>query len=226
MYISVYFFILVLPPMLFAMWTQHYVNSTFKKFSTMGNARNLNGARAARKILDANGLQDVPVEHVSGHLSDHYDPSSRTLRLSDSVYNSMSVAAIGVAAHEAGHAIQHKVGYGAMGLRGALVPAANIGSMAGPYLALFGIILSIPVLTLAGIVLFSIAVLFYLVTLPVEFNASSRALESLERYGMLDRQELAGSREVLRAAALTYVASAAVAVATLLELILRANRNR
>ncbi len=226
MYISIYFFILVLPAMLFAMWTQHYVNSTFKKFSTMGNVRNLNGALAARQILDANGLQDVPVEHVSGHLSDHYDPSSRTLRLSDSVYNSTSVAAIGVAAHEAGHAVQHKAGYGAMGLRSGLVPVANIGSMIGPYLAVFGIFFSIPVLTLAGIVLFSMAVLFYLVTLPVEFNASSRALESLERYGMLDRQELAGSREVLRAAALTYVASAAVAVATLLNLILSANRNR
>ncbi len=210
--------------MLFAMWTQHYVNSTFNKYSRVGNRENLNGAGAARQILDRNGLRDIPVEHISGHLSDHYDPNARALRLSDSVYNSNSVAAIGVAAHEAGHALQHQTGYGAMALRSSLVPVANIGSMFGPYLAIFGLFLGLTPLVWLGIVFYACAVTFYLVTLPVEFNASSRALATLDQNGMLSREELAGAREVLNAAALTYVASAAVAVAWLLKFILDASR--
>ncbi|MFA6103212.1 MAG: zinc metallopeptidase [Victivallaceae bacterium] len=224
MFFNIYDIVLVLPAFIFAMYAQFKVKSTFNYYSQQSNARGLTGAEVARMILDDNGLTDIPVEPVEGELSDHYDPSSRTLRLSESVYGSTSVAAIGVAAHETGHAIQHKVGYAALGLRGALVPVANIGSTLGPWMAIGGFFFHIPVLMHLGIILFSCAVAFYLITLPVEFNASSRALSLLGSCNILEKDELEPARKVLSAAAMTYVASAAVAMAHLLSLILSLNR--
>ncbi len=224
MFFNIYDIVLVLPAFMFAMYAQFKVKSTFNYYSQQSNARGLTGAEVARMILDDNGLTDIPVEPVEGELSDHYDPSSRTLRLSESVYGSTSVAAIGVAAHETGHAIQHKVGYAALGLRGALVPVANIGSTLGPWMAIGGFFFHIPVLMHLGIILFSCAVAFYLITLPVEFNASSRALSLLGSCNILEKDELEPARKVLSAAAMTYVASAAVAMAHLLSLILSLNR--
>ena len=218
--ITIYDIVLVLPAFLFAIYAQFKVKSTFSPYSQQANVRGLTGAEVARIILDDNGLNDVPVEPVAGELSDHYDPSSRTLRLSESVYGSASIAALGVAAHEAGHAIQHKTGYSALGLRGALVPIANIGSTLGPWMAIGGFFFHIPVLIHLGIILFSCAVAFYLITLPVEFNASKRALSLLGSCNILEKDELEPARKVLNAAAMTYVASAAVAMAQLLSLIL------
>jgi hypothetical protein len=218
--ITIYDIVLVMPAFLFSLYAQFKVKSTFSHYSQQGNARGLTGAEVARIILDDNGLNDVPVEPVAGELSDHYDPSSRTLRLSESVYGSTSVAALGVAAHETGHAIQHKTGYSALGLRGALVPIANIGSTLGPWMAIGGFFFHIPVLMHLGIILFSCAVAFYLITLPVEFNASSRALSLLGSCNILEKDELEPARKVLNAAAMTYVASAAVAMAQLLSLVL------
>lgn len=224
MMVTIYDIVLVLPAFIFAMYAQFKVKSTFSRYSQQGNIRGLTGAEVARMILDDNGLTDIPVEAVAGELSDHYDPSSRTLRLSESVYGSTSVAALGVAAHETGHAIQHKVGYAALGLRGALVPVANIGSTLGPWMAIGGFFFHIPVLMHLGIILFSCAVAFYLITLPVEFNASNRALSLLGSCNILEKDELEPARKVLNAAAMTYVASAAVAMAQLLSLILSLNR--
>ena len=226
MYFNIYDIVLVLPAFIFAMYAQFKVKSTFSRYSQQGNVRGLTGAEVARMILDDNGLTNIPVEPVEGELSDHYDPSSRTLRLSESVYGSTSVAAIGVAAHETGHAIQHKVGYAALGLRGVLVPVANIGSTLGPWMAIGGFFFHIPVLMHLGIILFSCAVAFYLITLPVEFNASSRALSLLSSCNILEKDEIEPARRVLSAAAMTYVASAAVAMAQLLSLILSLNRRR
>ncbi len=221
--ITIYDIFLVLPAFIFALYAQFKVKSTFNYYSQQNNLRGLTGAEAARMLLDDNGLSDVPVEPVAGELSDHYDPSDRTLHLSESVYGSTSVAALGVAAHETGHAIQHKVGYTALGLRGVLVPVANIGSTLGPWMAIGGFFLHIPVLIHLGIILFSCAVAFYLITLPVEFNASSRGLNILASSNILEKDELEPARKVL-SAAMTYVASAAVAMAQLLSLILSLNR--
>lgn len=218
--LTIYDLVLVLPAFIFAMYAQFKVKSTFSHYSQQGNVRGLTGAEVARMILDDNGLSDVAVEPVEGELSDHYDPSSRVLRLSESVYGSTSVAALGVAAHETGHAIQHKTGYSALGLRGALVPVANTGSTLGPWMAIGGFFFHIPVLMHLGIILFSCAVAFYLITLPVEFNASSRALSLLSSCNILEKDELEPAKKVLNAAAMTYVASAAVAMAQLLSLIL------
>lgn len=222
--LTIYDIVLVLPAFIFSLYAQFKVKSTFSHYSELDNARGLTGAEVARMILDDNGLSNVPVEPVAGELSDHYDPSSRTLRLSETVYGSSSVAALGVAAHEAGHAIQHKVGYAALGLRGALAPVANIGSTLGPWMAIGGFFFHLPILMHLGIILFSCAVAFYLITLPVEFDASSRALAMLGSCNILEKDELAPARKVLSAAAMTYVASAAVAMAQLLSLILSLNR--
>lgn len=222
--ITIYDIFLVLPAFIFALYAQFKVKSTFNYYSQQANVRGLTGAEAARMLLDDNGLSDVPVEPVEGELSDHYDPSDRTLHLSESVYGSTSVAALGVAAHETGHAIQHKVGYAALGLRGVLVPVANIGSTFGPWMAIGGLFFHIPALIHLGIILFSCAVVFYLITLPVEFNASSRGLSILASSNILEKDELEPARKVLSAAAMTYVASAAVAMARLLSLILSLNR--
>lgn len=220
MYIDIYYIILIVPTLLLSIWAQIKVKSTFASYSQKINSRGITGAQAAAYLLRVNNINHVRIERVSGSLTDHYDPSSKVLRLSESVYGKTSIAAVGVAAHETGHAIQHAVGYGPLALRSTLVPVANIGSSAGPVLALLGIIFSWNFLLNLGILLFGCAVLFYLVTLPVEFNASSRAVAILGKTGVMSPQELSGVKKVLNAAALTYVASALTAVANLLRLIL------
>ncbi len=205
------------------------VNSTFSKYSKVRTARNLTAEQAARSILDANGLYNVRIESVSGNLTDHYDPRTNVIRLSDSVRTSTSVAAVGVAAHEAGHAVQHAIGYAPIKLRNTLVPVANIGSMAGPYLILIGLLLSSSfssILLNIGIWFFAAAVLFQIVTLPVEFNASSRAIKALDEGMYLEGDEIPKVKKVLGAAAMTYVAAAAVSVANLLRFILLAGGRR
>ena len=197
------------------------VNSTFSKYSRVRSMTGMTGAEAAQRILQYNGIYDVQVRQVRGNLTDHYDPRNKTLNLSDSVYGMCSVAAIGVAAHECGHAIQHKENYGPLAIRSALVPAANIGSKSGLPIILVGVLLSYnQVLIQIGIWVFALAVLFQLVTLPVEFNASARAVASLNSYGILVGDEVTSCRKVLKAAALTYVAAAASAILQLLRLIL------
>ena len=227
MFFDKYYLILVLPMVLLSIICQINVTSTFNKYSKVSNARGLTGAEAARSLLRHSGIADVRIERVQGRLTDHYDPRTKVLRLSDSVYSGSSVAAVGVAAHETGHAIQHAQSYGPIALRSFMVPVANIGSMAGPYIALIGLFFNSGIFVMIGLLLFSAAVLFYLVTLPVEFNASGRALEMLEKAGMLSARELDGSRKVLKAAAMTYVASALVAVMSLARLfLLTRNRRR
>ncbi len=221
-----YYLILVLPAFLFALYAQFKVKGTFNKYRGLTNRRGLTGAEVARGILERNGLRDVSVQSVPGELTDHYDPRTKVVRLSQAVYGSTSVAALGVAAHETGHALQHQSGYAPLVLRSTLVPAANIGSSAGPYLAILGILFQINPLIYIGIILYAAAVLFYLVTLPVEFNASSRAIASLEEMGALTWDETEPAKKVLNAAAMTYVASAAVAVASLLRLILLSRSRR
>lgn len=198
------------------------VNSTYNKYSKVRSMTGMTGAQVAQKILQYNGIYDVQIEHVRGNLTDHYDPSKKVLRLSDSVYGSTSVAAIGVAAHECGHAVQHQVGYVPIKIRSALVPAANIGSKLGLPLILLGVIFGGAGSTLAqiGIWVFALAVLFQIVTLPVEFNASGRAIKMLDQYGILHHQEVGHVKKVLSAAALTYVAAAASAILQLLRLVL------
>ncbi len=218
--IDMFYIILVMPALLFAMYAQTKVSSTFNKYRTVGNRRGMTGADVARKILDMNGLRNVTVERVAGNLTDHYDPRTNVVRLSDATYSSTSVAAIGVAAHEVGHAVQHAEGYAPIKVRNTIVPLVQIASYAAWPLAIIGLIMSFEKLAIAGIVMFAAVVFFQLITLPVEFNASSRALRTLGNYQILDSEELAASKKVLSAAAMTYVASAAVAVANLLRLIL------
>ena len=214
-------YLLVLIGAVLCIWAQMRVKSTYKKYARVRSRSGLTGAQAAQRILQMSGIYDVRIEHVHGELTDHYDPSHKVLRLSDSVYGSDSIAAIGVAAHECGHAVQHDKGYAPLSVRTALVPAANIGSMAGIPLILLGAFLGMNQLLIQiGIWVFALAVLFQIVTLPVEFNASGRALAMLGDYGMLEQDETRGCRKVLSAAALTYVAAAASAILQLLRLIL------
>ena len=226
--IDVTYLVLVLPAVLLAMWAQANVKSTFAKYSRVASKRGMTGFDAARRILDANGLSHVRVASVQGDLTDHFNPSDNTVYLSDTVHSVRSVAAIGVAAHEAGHAVQHAVGYSPMKLRAAIIPITNIGSNLAMPLILLGIVLSIPEIALLGVAAFGLSTLFQLVTLPVEFNASRRALEALE--GTLDNEERAQAKKVLTAAALTYVAALAVSLANLIRLLLlvrgRDNRRR
>lgn len=223
---DIYYLVLVVPALLLSLYAQTKVKSTYAKYSRMGNRKGLTGAEIAKLILERNGLYDVRVEPIAGELTDHYDPRTKVVRLSQSVYGNNSVAAIGVAAHETGHAIQHSESYGPLVLRSTLVPAANIGSSLGFPLAIAGIFLGFGPLVTIGILLFTIAVAFYMITLPVEFNASSRAIRSLEDTGILDYDEIDPAKKVLSAAAMTYVASAAVALANLLRLLMLANRRR
>lgn len=224
-WIDYWYIVFVIPPMLLAMWASFNVNSTYKKYSRVLTSRGMTGYDSARRILDKNGLYNVKIEHISGNLTDHFDPRTNVVRLSDSVYDSTSVAAVGVAAHEAGHAVQYAENYMPMKIRGAILPAASIGSSAGFYLAILGIVFSFNLLTYVGIGLFMAVVAFQLVTLPVEFNASQRAIASLEN-GVLRDDELAGSRKVLRAAALTYVAALLTAIGNLLRLLALASSRR
>lgn len=214
-------YILIIIAAIISLIAQWRVNSAFSKYSRVASMSGMTGAQAARMILQSNGINDVSVQRISGKLTDHYNPSTKVLNLSESVYGSTSVAAIGVAAHECGHAIQHARGYFPLSLRTALVPVANIGSQLSWVFIIVGAILSFnQTLITIGIIMFSAAVLFQLVTLPVEFNASARAFEQLESNGILYRDEVSQTRKVLSAAALTYVAAAATAILQLLRLII------
>ena len=224
--IDMTYLVLVLPAFLFSLWAQMKVNSTFSRYSKVRSLRGLTGAQAARYILDRNGLTHVRIEQVAGNLTDHFDPRTNVVRLSQSVYNVPSIAAVGVAAHECGHAVQYAVGYGPMKLRAAIIPATNFGSKLALPLILIGLLFNSSQLLLAGILLFSLTAVFQLVTLPVEFNASSRALRTLDQQGLLTQEELAGTRKVLTAAALTYVAALLVALAQLVRMLLLYNRRR
>lgn len=213
--------ILLLPAIILSIWASARVNSTFRKYSQDYNRFGLTGADAARRILDMNGLYNVRIERVSGDLTDHYDPRTNVVRLSDATYSSQSVGAIGVAAHEVGHAVQHATGYAPIKIRNSIVPVVNVCSMLSMPIILLGVILSYnQTMVDIGIILFSATVLFQLITLPVEFNASSRALNTLESQNMLASDELQGARKVLRAAAMTYVAAALSSFMSLLRLIL------
>ena len=220
-------YFLVLIAALFSMWASARVNSTYNKYAKVRSMQGLTGAEAAQRILHYAGLSNICVEHVGGNLTDHYDPKSKVLRLSDSTYSSASVAAIGVAAHECGHAIQDAEGYSPLRLRSTLVPAANLGSKLGIPIILLGVLLgSNYTLVQIGIWVFSLAVLFQLVTLPVEFNASNRAMRILDDRGMLGQEELGMCKKVLSAAAMTYVAAAASSIIQLLRLVLLFGRRR
>lgn len=214
-------YVLVLIGAVLSMLASAKVNSTYAKYSRVRSMSGLTGAQAAQKILYQAGIHDVRIEHVRGNLTDHYDPSAKVVRLSDATYGSASVAAVGVAAHECGHVLQHHEGYAPLKLRTTLVPAANLGSKLGIPLILLGMLLGLNgTLVNIGIWVFSLAVLFQIVTLPVEFNASGRALKMLEGQGILGSQEIGQCRQVLSAAALTYVAAAAASILQLLRLIL------
>lgn len=223
-YLDTYFFILVVPALIFSLYAQFRVKSVFNKYNRVVNTRGLTAADVARDILNRNGLENVQIERIPGNLNDHYDPRTRTVRLSDAVYASRSIAAIGVAAHETGHAMQHDTGYAPLAYRNSFVPIAGFGSGFGPYIALAGLIFGMPFLVQIGIILFTAAVAFTLITLPVEFNASSRAINTLENTGILGPEEVVPARKVLNAAAMTYVAAAVVAIMNLLRLVLLANR--
>jgi len=206
--------------MLFAMWAQFNVQSTFNKYTRTPSERGMTGRDAARLILDRNGLYDVRIEQVAGNLTDHYDPRTNVIRLSASTYNVQSAAAVGVAAHEAGHAVQHAEGYGPIKVREAIIPITQLGSKLALPLVIAGILLSFYPLAYAGIILFGAVTVFQLVTLPVEFNASARAVEALDASGTLSGNGLDASKKVLRAAALTYVAALFVSLANLLRLVI------
>ena len=220
---------LVIVGLIVSLWASWNVKSTFRRYQNDRNSRGLTAAQVARQILDDNGLYQIRIEQIAGNLTDHYDPSGNVIRLSESVYNSTSVAAIGVAAHECGHAVQHEVNYVPMQVRSAIIPITQIGSRFWYIIFVLGMIFSNSYigapLQMIGILLFTLIVVFQLVTLPVEFNASSRALALLEGDGYLQRQEIGGAKAVLRAAALTYLASALMAVLQLVRLVL-ISRNR
>ena len=220
-------YLLVIIGMLLCLAASAMVNSAMSKYSRVRNARNMTGAEAARQILNNEGLYNVQIECLPSDSGDHYDPRTNTVRLSAGNYNYATVTAVGVAAHECGHAIQHAKGYAPLGIRSALVPVVNIGSTLSMPLIFLGVILSWnQVLIQIGICVFALTVLFQLVTLPVEFNASRRAVEKVEQYGLLTEQEKGGCKKVLTAAALTYVAAAAAAALQLLRLVLLFGNDR
>ena len=219
------YLVLVLPCVLLSLWASGNVNSTFKKYSRQLSSRRITGAEAARRVLAANGVYGVRIDRVSGNLTDHFDPKTNVIRLSDSVYDNASTAAIGVAAHEAGHAVQYAQGYGPIKLRAAIIPITNIGSKLAMPLILIGLLLTFAenfsfFFVYLGIACFGLSLVFQLVTLPVEFNASRRAMVALEEGGILTDEERKGAKKTLKAAALTYVAATATALAQLLRLIL------
>lgn len=235
--IDVYYLLLVLPTMLFSLWASARVNGTFKRYSQMRNARGMTGADAARAVLAANGVTGVRIERISGNLTDHYDPRDNVIRLSDGVYDAATPAAVGVAAHEAGHAVQYATNYAPIKIRAAIVNVTNIGSKLSIPLIVIGLLLmSIRSLAaysdffyyvaLFGVLCFGLCVVFQLVTLPTEYNASSRAKQAIERCNLLTLDEQAGVKKVLSAAALTYVAALTVAIANFLRLLMIVGRRR
>lgn len=219
-------YVLVIIAFLLTLFASFGVKSTFNRYSDVLNTRGLTGESAARRILDANGLQHIRIEHIQGELTDHYSPKENVIRLSSSTYNSGSVAAIGVAAHECGHAVQHKVGYVPIKIRNSIVPIVNIGNSLSMPLFFIGILLGMTNLALFGAALFGLVLLFQLITLPVEINASRRAMKTLDEMDLLAGDELKGSKKVLTAAAMTYVASVASTALQLLRLLLIINRRR
>lgn len=225
------YLVLVVPALLFSLWASARVNSTFKKYSAMRNARGMTGAEAARAVLNANGVTDVRIEYVSGNLTDHYDPKNKVIRLSQDVYDAATPAAVGVAAHEAGHAAQYAAHYLPIRIRAAIIPATNIGSKLSVPLVILGLLLPglrifapytefFNLIAWIGVACYSLCVLFQLVTLPTEFNASRRAVAAIERCGLLLPEEQQGAKKVLKAAALTYVAALSASLAQLLRLII------
>ncbi len=225
------YLVLVVPALLFSLWASARVNSTFKKYSAMRNARGMTGAEAARAVLNANGVTDVRIEYVSGNLTDHYDPKNKVIRLSQDVYDAATPAAVGVAAHEAGHAAQYAANYLPIRIRAAIIPATNIGSKLSVPLIILGLLLPglrifapytefFNLIAWIGVACYSLCVLFQLVTLPTEFNASRRAVTAIERCGLLLPEEQQGAKKVLKAAALTYVAALSASLAQLLRLII------
>ena len=219
------YIVLVLPCILLSLWASSNVNSTFQKYSKQFSSRRLTGAEAAQRVLSANGVRGVRIDRVSGNLTDHFDPKTNVIRLSDSVYNSTSTAAIGVACHEAGHAVQYAENYAPIKLRAAIIPITNFGSKIAMPLILLGILCTFlgefsTTLVYLGIAAFGLSLVFQLVTLPVEFNASRRAMAAIEDANILTEEEQRGARKTLTAAALTYVAATAVSLAQLLRLIL------
>ena len=218
-------YIIILPALIFSIWASARVNSVFKKNSKIFSARGYTAAMACRAVLDRNGLYTVRIEHINGNLTDHYDPRSNVIRLSDSVYNSTSAAAIGVACHEAGHAVQHAQNYVPIRIRQAIIPLTNIGSTLGIWIFILGIILTamsqeLILVAYIGLALFSFTAVFQLVTLPTEYNASKRAVIAIKETGILNERELSAAKEVLNAAALTYVAALASSLSQLLRLLI------
>ena len=216
--------IILIPGVIFAFWAQTKVKSTFAKYSRVDSATGMTGRSLARRLLDSNNLNDIPVENIQGQLSDHYDPKKRVVRLSQSTYNDSSVASLGVVAHELGHVIQHKEKYAPLMIRNTFVPVAQFGSSFAWIIFFGGLLLSTPPLLYAGIFLFTAVVIFSLVTLPVEFDASKRGLVMLEKQVMMDKNHVAMAKKVLSAAAMTYLASTLMAVLQLLRMILIARR--
>ena len=219
------YIILVLPFVLLSMWASANVNSTFKKYAQQYSSRRITGAEAAQRVLHAHGVRNVRIERVSGNLTDHFDPTTNVIRLSDGVYDNTSTAAIGVACHEAGHAVQYAQNYGPIKLRAAIIPVTNLGSKLAMPLILIGLLLSAfgsisTGLVYLGIACFSLSLIFQLVTLPVEFNASRRAMETIESAGLLTAEEQKGAKKTLKAAAMTYVAATAVSLMQLLRLVM------
>ncbi|MBQ9679877.1 MAG: zinc metallopeptidase [Ruminococcus sp.] len=228
MYYDWTYILFMLPCLILSLVCSAKVRSNFSKYSKVYNSRRMTGAQAAQQVLTAHGVTGVRIEPVSGNLTDHFDPRTNVIRLSESVYNAQTVAAVGVACHEAGHAVQHAEGYTPNKIRSAILPVANIGSRLSWIILVIGMLLPVQfnfVITI-GIVLFSASVLFTLVTLPVEFNASSRALKTIQSTGMLNPDEYTGAKKVLSAAAMTYVAAAATSIMQLLRLLLIFNRRR
>lgn len=212
--------VLLIPVMILSLWAQVQVSGNFRRYSAVNNRRRLTGAQAAEAVLHAHGVYDVPIRACRGNLTDHYDPRDNTIYLSESVYGAPTIAAVGVAAHEAGHAVQYAENYGPVRLRGAIIPATQIGSKFSFILLIIGMVLYSQTLFLAGILLFSLTTLFQLVTLPVEFNASARAIATIEGQGLLEGDEVGGAKKVLRAAAMTYVAALLMSALQLLRFVL------
>ena len=224
---DIYYFILVIPAVIFSMWAQSKVNSTYNEYSRHTTYSRMTGFEAARRILDANGLRHVHIERVAGNLTDHYDPKANVIRLSEGVYSSPSIAAVGVAAHEAGHAVQYALGYTPIRLRGAVLPVCQIGSTISWPMILIGFFMNSQPLINIGLILFGSVALFQFVTLPVELNASNRAVDALAISGSFTDDELYGVEKVMKAAAMTYVAALAVSLAQFLRLVLLfGRRNR
>lgn len=216
----------MIPVVIFSLICQIKVNGNFKKYSRIANSRGLSGAEAAYRLLQLNGITDVEIKKISGNLTDHYNPSTKEICLSEAVFDSRSIAAVGIACHEAGHACQHAQAYFPLKIRNAVIPITKFGSMLGIPLVLLGVFFTFEPLTIAGIVLYSAVALFQLITLPVEFNASSRALKTIEENGFLVAEENKGAKKVLTAAALTYVAALISSLATILRLLMIAGKRR